>query len=84
MSPSSNRGRLTLFPLGTDRLIQLTRPKSWQLPKNAILVAELSRDGERGWLIQLPGGRFAHFTRAHAIRAIDQRKTEAALAQISK
>lgn len=83
MSPSQNRSRLFVAPLGSDPLLRLNRPEPWQLPTGAKLLAELSREDDRGWLIQLSNGNLAHLTNRGAWRTVDQRKARAAWASIA-
>lgn len=82
MSPSENRSRITLRPLGSPRM-QLAR--RLPLPVGAVALAEyVGKPGDSGHLVRLANGTLAIWLVRGALRTVDPRKAEAALATLNE
>lgn len=82
MSPSENRGRITLRPLGDDQRLALTS-RRFPLPRGSVALAEyVGEPGDGGHLVRLANGALAIWLDRGALRSVDPRKAEAALAAL--
>lgn len=83
MSPHTNRGRITLRPLGSDKLLAMTA-RMHPTPPGAERLADVI-EPERGWLIRYTRtGSLAMLIMGGGIRTMDKRKAKAALVELAK
>jgi DNA-binding XRE family transcriptional regulator len=76
----SNRGRIIIRPLGTSYWSQPFMLRTVVPPRGATIIAEAEHVGEGGFLVRLASGTFALLLLTGALRNVDARKVEAALA----
>lgn len=82
MSPSRNRGRIELKPLGSDMRLNILKAIA-PVPHGAVALADVI-EPERGWLIEFTAtGILAFWSMRRVLVNIDERKARAALDALS-